>query len=68
MKPTPVKSSFIDSTHYDDENKILYIAFSNGTCTAHKDCPRMHHSGLVSADSAGKYYHAHIKNKYLTDV
>ena len=37
MKPAPVKSSFIDSTHYDDKNNILYITFSNGTCTAHKD-------------------------------
>ena len=67
-KPTPVKSSFIESTHYDDKNNILYITFSNGTCTGHKDCPKQHHDGMVNAESAGKYYHAHIKNKYLTDV
>jgi hypothetical protein len=65
MKPVPVKkSSFIESTHYDDENNILYISFSNGTVVGHKDCPKDHHHGLVNAESAGKYYHAHIRNRY----
>jgi hypothetical protein len=57
-------SSSIKSAHYDSKNKILYIQFNSGHTHSYSDCPIDVYEGLTEAESAGSYFHAHIKNNF----
>lgn len=60
----PIKSSTIKGADYDDATKTLTIEFKNGGTYQYKDVPRTIHSELLFASSAGKYFHANIRNTY----
>lgn len=58
----PVISSDIASIGY--EGGTLHIKFKSGGIYAYYNVPQSVYSGLMSAGSHGKYFHAYIKGKY----
>lgn len=63
----PVKSSNLKSVGYDAEARELYILFKNDKMYRYTDVPEAIADSLVSADSAGKFYHASIKGIYTSE-
>lgn len=59
-------SASIEHIDYDDATDTLEIKFASGGTYRYDDCPKDHHHGLKNADSAGKYFHANIRNKYTS--
>ena len=62
MNMIPVDSSDLSSVGY--ENGTLYIAFNSGGLYSYSGVPASVYSGLLSASSKGRYFHANIKNVY----
>ncbi len=62
MNMIPVDSSDLSSVGY--ENGTLYIAFNSGGLYSYSGVPASVYSGLLSASSKGRYFHANIKNAY----
>jgi len=58
----PVNSSNLAAVGYDGSR--LIIAFHSGGVYAYFGMPFSEYNGLMLAHSHGKYFHAHIKNRY----
>jgi hypothetical protein len=63
MDRISIRSSNIVSVGYDSVSEILEIEFDNGVYQ-YSGIPKAVHSGLISASSAGRYFHRNIKDKY----
>ena len=61
MERKHVSSSNIDSIGYDSANQILEVKFLNGSIYQYYDVPEYLYTGLISADSHGKYLNEYIK-------
>lgn len=58
-------SSMTTRVAYSPEDKVLSLTFRSGGKTHHfADVPVEHYHGLRGAESTGKYYHAHLKDKF----
>lgn len=64
MALQPVKSSNIDAIGYDDEAKRLTVKFKSGQTHDYHGVDPAHWAKLSSAESVGKYFHAHIRNAH----
>lgn len=64
MERTHVTSSNIQSIGYDPEAQILEIEFKNGGTYDYSGVPEYIHTGIMNAESHGKYFHANIKDRY----
>jgi hypothetical protein len=64
MKMIPMPSSTIAAIGYDPTAKTMTIAFKSGGTYHYAGVPHDIHSGLTSAASVGKYFHAHVRGKY----
>ena len=64
MQRKAVISSNLQSIGYDETSRVLEIEFKNNTVYQYFGVPAGEHRGLMSADSHGKYLHAHIKDFY----
>ena len=62
----PVTSSNIDKVGYDEEKQELQIEFKGGTIYAYDSVPDFEYRDLLDARSIGGYFHAKIKDKYVT--
>ncbi|MEZ9117715.1 MULTISPECIES: KTSC domain-containing protein [Vibrio] len=62
MDMISVSSSNIDSIGYEDET--LQIQFLNGSIYQYFDVPEHIFTGLIDADSAGKFLAANVKGTY----
>lgn len=60
-------SSSISHCEHDDIAKELHITFHSGSTHTYKGVMKETFEALKSAESAGKFFHAHIKNKYQTN-
>lgn len=60
------KSSAISRVVYDSKNKEMKIAFQSNPAKEYDfyGVPAKEVLGLVKAESAGRYYHAHIRGRY----
>lgn len=56
-----VKSSNISAIGFSPETKELHVAFTNGTRYVYHDVDADKHTELMSADSVGRHFNAHIK-------
>lgn len=56
---TPVTSSNIHSVGHD--GNALYVKFHNGTMYRYPTAGADLHAGIMAAESAGQYFHKHIK-------
>lgn len=61
MDLKPVISSNIQAVGYDPESQTLHVQFKGGSTYAFAGVPPEHHSGLLDAESAGQYFHKHIR-------
>lgn len=66
MDRTEVSSSNIESIGYDKSKKILELEFKRGDIYQYKGVPDNIFQNLLRASSHGKYFNAHIKDKYPT--
>jgi hypothetical protein len=57
----PVESTVIDAVGY---SHVLEIQFESGRVYQYYDVPEEVFQGMLSADSKGKYFNAHIRGKY----
>ena len=64
MQRTPVKSSMIVSVGYDEATHSMEVEFNDGSIYTYSDVPVTVHAELVSAESQGKFFWSHIRNKY----
>jgi len=57
-------STMLNSAEYDQTEKTLTVEFSNGDEYKYKDVPEEIFNEFQSAQSAGKFFLAKIKNKF----
>lgn len=57
----PVVSSNLKSVGYDANSSTLEIEFHSGGIYRYADVPASEYRALMSADSKGRYFNAHIK-------
>jgi hypothetical protein len=62
----PVLSSNIRSIGYDPTATVLEVTFKNGSTYRYEAVPAEVHAGFLIAASHGKYFHAHIRDRYVT--
>jgi KTSC domain len=60
----PVVSSMMRSAGYDDAHAVLEIEFVTGTVYRYHAVPRREWTGLMEAQSKGRYFDANIRDKY----
>ena len=58
------KSSRILKMSYIKSKKLLTITFNSGATYEYYDVPTEVIDGITQADSLGKYFDAHIKDRY----
>ncbi len=64
MQRQAVNSSMIASVGYDTETATLEIQFKkSGDVRTYPDIPPAIYDGLMSAESIGKYFNAHIAKR-----
>ena len=59
-----VQSSDLAGVEYDQWSALLTIAFHSGGVYEYYGVPYSEYSGLMNANSHGKYFHANIKGRY----
>jgi hypothetical protein len=59
---TPVKSSNISGVAHDGQ--ALWVKFLNGTLYRYPTAGADLHAGMVAAESAGQFFHKHIKSAH----
>jgi hypothetical protein len=59
---TPVVSSNIAGVGHDGQ--ALLVKFQNGTVYRYPTAGADHHAGMVTAESAGQYFHQRIKSAH----
>jgi hypothetical protein len=63
IERTPVRSSALRSVGYDQEQRILEIEFTGGAVYRYFDVPPEVYRGLMAAESHGRYFHQHVRDK-----
>lgn len=57
-------SSSLEHCDYDDKTNTLKLKFcSSPKEHEYPDCPKSIYEGFKAAESPGKYYHQHVRNK-----
>jgi len=65
IKTVNVKSRMIKSIGYSESESVLIVEFKKGFNIYHYyDVPKNIYDDLIKADSVGKYFLDHVKNKY----
>ena len=63
-EPFTLSSSNLNGGSYDPETGELTISFVSGSSCTYSGVPQEVVNGLKTATSAGKYFHAVIRNRY----
>jgi len=58
-----VRSSALPSVGYDEDQQALEIEFTNGAVYRYFDVPAEVYRGLMAAESHGRYFHQHVRDK-----
>jgi hypothetical protein len=61
---TAVESTCFSAVAYNDKTHTLYVVFKNGSRFFCQSVPEAVYSGLLNAESKGRYYHAEIIGRY----
>jgi len=59
-----VDSSNVAEVGHDSDTDTLVVLFHNGGMYAYDDVPRTVYDQMLSAESVGKFFNAHVKGKY----
>jgi hypothetical protein len=65
LTPTYLTSSNIDAVGYEHETKRLFIRFNSGESYSYSDVGFTQFDALTKVESAGKFFHQHIRGKYV---
>ena len=60
----PVDSSLLAAAGYDEHMAVLKLAFRNGANYCYIGVPAQTYQELLRAESKGKYFNAHIRNRF----
>ena len=63
IERTPVRSSALRSVGYDPKQRVLEIEFTNRSVYQYSDVPPKVYRGLMAAESHGRYFYQHVRNK-----
>jgi hypothetical protein len=64
MQRKRVESGAIASVGYDSTTALLELEFVSGGVYRYYAVPPSVHRGLLAAESAGRYFREHIRDKY----
>lgn len=64
MRRTRIHSSAIASVGYRPETAELELEFTTGEVYRYFAVPPSVHRGLIDADSAGRFFREHIRDRY----
>lgn len=64
MAWTALDSTMLDAMDYDAGMRVLNLRLKNGAQWTYADVPAEVAAGLQGAESAGSYFHRHIKGRY----
>lgn len=64
MERVNVVSTNIEFIEYDSDNSILKVGFTNGRSYEYKEVTQQTFNDFKEADSKGKFFAKHIKNKF----
>jgi hypothetical protein len=67
IKRQPVESSVLASVGYDAARKLLEIEFHSGAIYRYFGVPVEIHSGLLAAESKGRFFGANIRDKFRSE-
>ena len=59
-----VKSSNIDTIHYEPSDKRLEVTFKSGGTYHYQGVSQAEYDALENAESVGSHLHKHIKGRY----
>ena len=54
----------LEAAAYDGSQALLQLSFRNGTSYRYLDVPAEVYDQLLLAESKGKYFNLHIRNRY----
>ena len=63
MKRESVSSSLLESVGYDPEEDVLEVELESGAIYQYRDVPEETYEELLAADSLGRYFNHHIRNR-----
>ena len=61
---TAVESSVIAAAGYDEKTRVLYILYNNGRTYEYYDVPLEVYTGLMAAESKGKFLNEKVLDVY----
>jgi len=64
MDPVPVDSTLLLCVAYFPEEHRLRLKFRSGEVYDYSDVPAQIYSGLLAAESKGRYFNQHIREVY----
>ena len=64
MKREPVESRAILGVGYDGRRRVLQIEFSDHDVYDYFDVPSSVHRGLMRAESHGRHFAEHVRDRY----
>jgi hypothetical protein len=59
-----VDSEAMQEVDYDAGSRILRIRFADGRWWRYFDVPPQIHAALIGAESHGRYFHEHIRDRF----
>lgn len=62
----PVESSNIVALGYDPSTRRLAVAFKSGGIHVYHEVGQAEFAAFADAESVGKHFHAHIRNKFAS--
>jgi hypothetical protein len=60
----PLASSNLSAVRYNADERVLEVEFTSGTQYSYADVGPETYKDLLSADSHGKFFHAHIRSSF----
>jgi lysyl-tRNA synthetase, class II len=62
--PLEWSSRLLEAAAYDRSQALLQLSFRNGASYRYSDVPAEVYDQLLLAESKGKYFNLHIRNRY----
>ena len=66
MERFPITSSYLEAVGYSCDARVLEVEFRAGGIYQYDGVPESRCEGLRRADSKGRYFRAHIKDRFPT--
>ena len=64
MEWLPLESSVFTAATYDQDRQVLYLRFHSGEVYRYFEFSPAHFSRFLEAESKGKYFSAHIRDRF----